>query len=76
MDCWKITTSIYDGKIDKLFDNLFKSQYIKNQRVFPDDLFADNLILNRFETKFERRGMKLGHDIHDIIYQHKKANNS
>ena len=61
----------YYEHIEEVFtslDNKFTKQYIKNQRIFPENIYLDNIILNRFETRFERRGIKLGHNIHDLVY--------
>lgn len=52
----------------KLLDK-FSKYYNLNKRIFSEELLADSYILNRVETKFERRGIKLGHNIHDLIFK-------
>ena len=52
----------------KLADKFFK-YYNLNHRLFNEEILADSYVLNRVETKFERRGIRLGHNIHDVIFK-------
>lgn len=64
----------YFEHISEVFESdSLKNRFIKfynlNIREFSEEIFLDSVVLNRVETKFERRGIRLGHNIHDLVFK-------